>query len=79
MSDNRPQKKGQKPLNNYARYSGLAFQMVIIILAGTFGGIQLDKWVKFKFPVFTVVLSLGSVLLAMYIVLKEFISDKSDE
>jgi len=71
MSDNHPSKKNPKVLNNYARYSNLGAQMVVIILAGTFGGIKLDKMLHLKFPVFTVVLSFGSVILALYVVLKE--------
>jgi hypothetical protein len=50
--------------------------MAIVILAGTFGGIKLDKVVGFHFPLFTVVFSFLSVLLAMYVVLKEFIGKK---
>lgn len=79
MLDNQPLKKGQKTLNNYAKYSGLGSQMAIIILAGTFGGIKLDKLVHLKFPLFTVVLSFGSVLLALYVVLKGVTGKKKDE
>lgn len=50
--------------------------MAIIILAGTWGGIKLDEKCKLKFPVFTVVLSFSSVIIAMYIILKEFIGKK---
>jgi ATP synthase protein I len=69
----------QKGLNNYAKYSGVGFQMIIIILAGTFGGIKLDKVVSFKFPLFTLVLSFLSVLLSMYIVIKEVLSKDKNE
>jgi hypothetical protein len=50
--------------------------MTAIILAGTFGGIQLDKLISMKFPVFTVTLSLLAVIIAMYLILKEFILKK---
>ncbi|RLD36393.1 MAG: hypothetical protein DRI73_00780 [Bacteroidetes bacterium] len=64
----------QKPhLYNYARFSGLAFQMGIIIFAGVYGGIKLDEKVKWETPVFTIVLSLLSVIISLYIVLKDFI------
>jgi hypothetical protein len=79
MPDNQPLKKQQKTLNNYARYSGLASEMIIIMLAGTFGGIKLDKLVHLKFPVFTVVLSFGSVILALYVVLKSLTGKQKDE
>jgi len=52
--------KNQKenPLKFYARYSSLGLQMVIIILAGAFGGRELDKYVQLEFPVFTVTLTI---------------------
>ena len=50
--------------------------MAFIILAGTWGGIKLDEKLKLNFPIFTVVLSFVSVILAMYIVIKEFIGKK---
>lgn len=79
MPDKSQKNKSQKGLNNYARYSGVAFQMGIIIFIGTFGGIKLDKLVKLSFPVFTVVCSFLSVLIAMYIVIRGLISkDKND-
>jgi F0F1-type ATP synthase assembly protein I len=62
----------KKPLN-YAKYSGMAFQMVAIIVGGVLAGIQLDKWLKLKFPIFTLVLTLLSVFLAMYYFIKDII------
>ena len=50
--------------------------MIIVILGGTFGGIKLDEVVKLRFPVFTVFLSLLSVFIALYLVLKEIIGKK---
>ena len=66
-------KSKPSPLNNAARYSGLAFQMIAIILAGVFGGIKLDELVKWEFPVFTLVLTLVSVILSMYYAIKDLI------
>ncbi|MFW5656004.1 MAG: AtpZ/AtpI family protein [Bacteroidota bacterium] len=60
-----------KGLQSYAKYSALAFQMVIIMLAGVFGGIKLDEITGLGFPVFTVVLSLAAVGLALYYALKD--------
>ncbi len=76
MPNNPSYKKNKKNLNNYSKYSGIVFQMALIILAGTWGGIKLDEKLKLEFPVFTVVLSFLSVILAMYVVLKEFIGKK---
>jgi F0F1-type ATP synthase assembly protein I len=62
-----------KGLNDFGRYSGLAFQMIAIILITTWGGIQLDKLFKFHTPVFTIVLSLLGVFAAIYTAIKDFI------
>lgn len=65
--------KNKKPVNDFLRYSGLGFQMLAIILLGVFGGYKLDQLVKIKVPVFTVVLSLLSVALAIYYAVKDFL------
>lgn len=64
------QKKRQ--LNIYARYSSMAIQMLVIIFLGVFGGYKLDTWLQTK-PVFTIVLSLLSVVLAIYYVIKDLL------
>jgi F0F1-type ATP synthase assembly protein I len=58
--------KKKKSLDNYARYSGMAFEMLLIILIGVFGGIKLDEWLNMKAPVFTIVLSVLAVILSIY-------------
>lgn len=63
-------------LNSYGRYSSMAFQMAFIILLGTFGGHYLDVWIGWKFPVFTVVLSISSVFLAIYFAIKDLLKKK---
>ena len=70
-----PQKKKSSPsqLNSAARYSGLAFQMIAIILVGVFGGIKLDEIVKWEFPVFTLVLTMLAVIASMYFAIKDLI------
>jgi len=68
--------KAVRNLKEYARYSNLGIQMIVIILLGVFGGIQLDKRLHWEFPVFTVVLSFSAVMLATYIGLKDFIRTK---
>ena len=69
----KPKKPKSNPsqVNSYARYSGLAFQMIAIILVGVFGGIKLDELVKWDFPVFTLVLTLLAVILSMYYAVKD--------
>jgi F0F1-type ATP synthase assembly protein I len=70
------QEKITKNLSNYAQYSSLAFQMITIILIGVFGGIKLDHWLKLRFPIFTVVLSLLGTGLAVYYGIKDFLKTK---
>ena len=48
-------------------------QMAVIISLGTYGGIQLDSLTGIKFPIFTIVLSLLSVALAIYISVKDLL------
>lgn len=64
-------KNKPSPLNSYARYTGIAFQMIAIILVGVFGGIKLDELVKWEFPVFTLVLILLAVIASMVYVIKD--------
>ena len=51
----------------------MAFQMAAIIVLGVLGGIYLDKWISFEFPLFTLVLTLLSVFIAMYYFIKDVI------
>lgn len=67
-----PEKK-KKSLDSYTRYSSIAFQMLIIILIGVFGGVKLDAWLKLTVPVFTIILSISSVILAIYTVTKDLL------
>jgi F0F1-type ATP synthase assembly protein I len=62
-------------LNNYARYSSMAFQMAAIILVGMFGGYKLDSWLNLK-PLFTIVLSVSSVIIAIYLVTRDLLKKK---
>jgi F0F1-type ATP synthase assembly protein I len=63
----------KKGINDFARYSGIAFQMFGIILVCAWGGTKLDKVAGFEKPVFTIILSLLGVFAAMYTVIKDFI------
>ena len=68
-----PSDKKKKALNAYARYSSIAFQMLVIILAGVFGGRALDRWIDLQFPVFTLVLTILAVVLSIYFVIKDLL------
>ena len=73
MEPNKPDRKPQKPLSAYAKYSSLGVQMAVIIGGGCYGGHKLDEYYQNKTPVFTIVLSLVAIAIAMYIVLKDLI------
>jgi F0F1-type ATP synthase assembly protein I len=64
-------KKKDNPLKFYAKYSSLALQMIAIILAGAFGGRELDKMTTWEFPVLTVVLTILSVIIAIIYGMRE--------
>jgi F0F1-type ATP synthase assembly protein I len=66
-------KQPPKPLNAYAKYSALGVQMAVVIGGGCYGGFKLDEYYKNTTPIFTIILSLLSIAIAMYIVLKDFI------
>ena len=67
------EKQQPKPLNAYAKYSALGVQMAVIIGGGCYGGYKLDEYYQNTTPIFTIILSLASIAIAMYIVLKDFI------
>lgn len=74
MNDNRSQKKDQKKKkserpNEILRYTGMSAQMATVILLGVWLGTWLDG--DEGFPIFTLVLSLISVAMAIYIVIKD--------
>lgn len=68
-----PKNPENKGIKDFARYSGLAFQMAGIILVAVWGGIKLDKLAGFEKPVFTIILSLLGVFAAIYTAVKDFI------
>lgn len=66
-------KKPKEYLRNYSKYSGIAFQMLVIIALGAWGGIKLDEYLHTPFPVFTLILILLSVALSIYSVVKNLL------
>ena len=65
MKMTEPESERTNYLKEYSKYSSLIFQMIAIASVGIFGGIELDKWLKMKFPVFTISLTLLMTLLAL--------------
>ncbi len=79
MKEPAPQKqKNQKNhlnkgLQDFGKYSGLAFQMLVIIGVMTWLGVKLDKVLGLSTPVFTIILSLLGVFAGIYTAIKDFI------
>lgn len=71
MSEKKPTNKNRRQANQYMKYSGMAFQMGIIILLGTLAGKKLDEHFASETPYFTVFLALASIGIALYLSLKD--------
>ncbi len=80
LSQNQKKKKSpknpenrNKGLRDFGKYSGLAFQMIAIILVMTWCGVKLDKVLGLSTPVFTIILSLFGVFAGIYAAIKDFL------
>ncbi|MFO7790665.1 MAG: AtpZ/AtpI family protein [Bacteroidota bacterium] len=73
------QKNNKNRFTKYLRFTTIAWEMLVIIGAGTWGGVELDKKREGDFPLFTVILSLVSVFIAIYIVIKQTTNYSKDE
>jgi F0F1-type ATP synthase assembly protein I len=69
-------KKNKAAINAYLKYSGIGIQMALIISIFSYLGLLLDDYLKSN-PVFTVIFSLGSVILAMYVFIRQVISENT--
>ena len=72
MNNNKDQEqKPKEQLNNYARFSGIAFQMIAIISLGVYAGIKLDENYPNKYNLFTLICSLTAIGMALYFVINK--------
>lgn len=71
-----PKEDGGDRLRDYAKYSGMAFQMGIIILVGTLVGKKLDAYFQLERPYLTIFFALLSIFAALYLVLKDLFAEK---
>ena len=72
--DQNSKAKNKKAHSDFAKYSAIGFQMIAIVVIGVLGGMKLDKWMSsVEFPVFTMALTIASVILATYYSIKDFI------
>lgn len=71
MSPGLDPRKARDQYAGYLRYTGLGLTMVGIILAFTYAGWWLDRWLAWRFPLFTILLALLGVTGAMIYLFKE--------
>jgi len=69
MVKNEPDDLG-KGANNYAKYTGIAFQMIVIIGVMAFAGYKIDQSAGHATMWVTAILSLAGVVIAMYLVIR---------
>ncbi|MDB5288106.1 MAG: hypothetical protein JWR05_3055 [Mucilaginibacter sp.] len=72
MPENEPNesKKAGKEVNAYAKYTGLAFQMIVIIGLFAFAGYKIDEATQHDTKWVTAALSLAGVFISLYIVIR---------
>jgi len=76
---NSKSEKKVKQLNSYARYSSIAIQMFAIIGIGTFIGVKLDERYPNKNNLFTLILSLTSVIGSIVLVIRQIIANSKED
>ena len=69
MAKNEQDENDRNPLNAYAKYSGLGFQMIAIIGVFTYAGYKIDESAHHQVKWVTAVLSLTGVFISLYIVI----------
>ncbi|MDB5001493.1 MAG: hypothetical protein JWR76_2570 [Mucilaginibacter sp.] len=63
-------KEAGKEINAYAKYTGLAFQMIVIIGLFAFAGYKIDEATQHDAKWVTAALSLAGVFISLYIVIR---------
>lgn len=66
----------KKGVDQFAKYSTLAFEMGGVIFLCVWGGKKLDTVCGFEKPTFLIALSLFGVFCAIYVAIKDFINTK---
>ncbi len=64
------EQNNNKGLNNYAKFTGIAFQMIAVIGIFTYAGYKIDQAANHNTKWVTVILSLTGVFISIYIVIK---------
>ena len=76
---NKKTKKRKKQLNTYARFSGIAVQMIAIIAIGTYVGVKLDEKYPNAHNLYTLGFTLGSVIVSLVYVIRRIIATSKED
>jgi len=76
---NKPRKGQNDKLNSYARFSGIAIQMFAIIAVGTFIGVKLDENYPNEYNLYTLMLTLSSVIASIIYVIRRIIAASKND
>ena len=71
--------KRNAPRDKYLEFVNIAIQMGVIIAAGVFAGIWLDKKYPNEFSGFTIGISLLGVFVALYLVIRKVTQMSKDD
>lgn len=69
MAKNEQDENDERPLNAYAKFSSLGFQMIAIIGVFAFAGYKIDAAAHHQVKWVTAALSLAGVFVSLYIVI----------
>ena len=58
----------------YAKYLGLIFQMILIVVLGGFGGKAIDGYFQLKTPIFTIILIVLAAILSLFLFFKTLLT-----
>lgn len=72
-------KKPEKPLNLYIKFTSVAFQMIVVICVFSFFGLWLDKKFPNNYSAYTMIFSLIGVIASMYMIIKQVININKDK
>lgn len=78
MAEKQPESSKKKG-NPFLRFTGLAFQMGVLIALGAWGGTELDAWAQNHKPVYTIILCLLAIAVSLYSIIKEALKLSNDQ
>ncbi len=74
--DEDKEEKESKGINSFAKYSGMAFQMLATIGLFAFIGYQLDKYTEQKVLIYTSILGIVGVAASLYQIVRSLNKNK---